>query len=265
VIYGLLSAAYQACRNNVDRVHLVGCSEDGTLLSELFTREGSGTLIMQDHSEVIRAATIDDVGGILDLISPLEQQGVLVKRSRELLETEISRFMVVVHPEGTLLGCAALYPIADSHAGELACVATHPNFTIRASLHVCLSALKKMPQTMGLQCYLYSLPKPLTGLESKVFPRQKSVHCQRKNSLSTIIMPKYRSHTTTQGRNMAGARALWRATGMKDDDFNKPMIAIANSYTQFVPGHVHLKDMGDWLQREIAKPAVLPVNFILLQ
>ena len=49
-------------------------------------------------------------------------------------------------------------------------------------------------------------------------------------------MPKYRSHTTTQGRNMAGARALWRATGMKDDDFNKPMIAIANSYTQFVPG-----------------------------
>ena len=55
-------------------------------------------------------------------------------------------------------------------------------------------------------------------------------------------MPKYRSHTTTQGRNMAGARALWRATGMQDDDFNKPMIAIANSYTQFVPGHVHLKD-----------------------
>jgi amino-acid N-acetyltransferase len=83
---------------------------------------------MKSHSEVIRAATIDDVGGILDLISPLEQQGILVKRSRELLETEISRFMVVVHPEGTLLGCAALYPIADSLAGELACVATHPEF-----------------------------------------------------------------------------------------------------------------------------------------
>ena len=66
-------------------------------------------------------------------------------------------------------------------------------------------------------------------------------------------MPKYRSHTTTQGRNMAGARALWRATGMKDDDFNKPMIAIANSYTQFVPGHVHLKDMGDLVAAEIAK------------
>src|SRR5450830_1801199 len=59
-----------------------------------------------------------------------------------------------------------------------------------------------------------------------------------------IAMPTYRSHTTTQGRNMAGARALWRATGMKDGDFDKPIIAVVNSFTQFVPGHVHLKDLG---------------------
>jgi dihydroxy-acid dehydratase len=64
-------------------------------------------------------------------------------------------------------------------------------------------------------------------------------------------MPEYRSRTTTHGRNMAGARALWRATGMKDGDFNKPIIAIANSFTQFVPGHVHLKDMGQLVAREI--------------
>ncbi len=65
-------------------------------------------------------------------------------------------------------------------------------------------------------------------------------------------MPKYRSHTSTQGRNMAGARALWRATGMKDEDFNnKPIIAIANSFTQFVPGHVHLKDMGQLVARQV--------------
>ncbi len=64
-------------------------------------------------------------------------------------------------------------------------------------------------------------------------------------------MPSYRSHTSTQGRNMAGARSLWRATGMKDDDFNKPIIAIANSFTQFVPGHVHLKDLGQLVAREI--------------
>jgi dihydroxy-acid dehydratase len=64
-------------------------------------------------------------------------------------------------------------------------------------------------------------------------------------------MPQYRSHTTTHGRNMAGARALWRATGMKDGDFDKPIIAVANSFTQFVPGHVHLKDLGQLVAREI--------------
>ncbi|GAA0789722.1 dihydroxy-acid dehydratase [Marinobacterium sediminicola] len=64
-------------------------------------------------------------------------------------------------------------------------------------------------------------------------------------------MPEYRSKTSTAGRNMAGARALWRATGMKDEDFHKPIIAVANSFTQFVPGHVHLKDMGQLVAREI--------------
>lgn len=64
-------------------------------------------------------------------------------------------------------------------------------------------------------------------------------------------MPKLRSATTTQGRNMAGARALWRATGMKDSDFGKPIIAIANSFTQFGPGHVHLKDMGQLVARSV--------------
>ena len=64
-------------------------------------------------------------------------------------------------------------------------------------------------------------------------------------------MPAYRSRTTTHGRNMAGARGLWRATGMKDFDFGKPIIAIANSFTQFVPGHVHLKDLGQLVAGEI--------------
>ncbi len=64
-------------------------------------------------------------------------------------------------------------------------------------------------------------------------------------------MPAYRSRTTTHGRNMAGARGLWRATGMKDGDFGKPIIAIVNSFTQFVPGHVHLKDLGQLVAREV--------------
>jgi dihydroxy-acid dehydratase len=74
-------------------------------------------------------------------------------------------------------------------------------------------------------------------------------------------MPEYRSRTSTYGRNMAGARALWRATGMKDGDFNKPIIAIANSFTQFVPGHVHLKDMGQLVAREIEKAGGIAKEF----
>ena len=74
-------------------------------------------------------------------------------------------------------------------------------------------------------------------------------------------MPAYRSKTSTHGRNMAGARALWRATGMKDDDFSKPIIAVANSFTQFVPGHVHLKDMGQLVAREIEKAGGVAKEF----
>src|SRR5690625_1795794 len=74
-------------------------------------------------------------------------------------------------------------------------------------------------------------------------------------------MPQYRSRTSTHGRNMAGARALWRATGMKDDDFNKPIIAVVNSFTQFVPGHVHLKDMGQLVAREIERAGGVAKEF----
>ncbi|OOZ40060.1 dihydroxy-acid dehydratase [Solemya pervernicosa gill symbiont] len=74
-------------------------------------------------------------------------------------------------------------------------------------------------------------------------------------------MPEYRSKTSTAGRNMAGARSLWRATGMTDDDFNKPIIAVANSFTQFVPGHVHLKDMGQLVAREIEKAGGVAKEF----
>jgi dihydroxy-acid dehydratase len=74
-------------------------------------------------------------------------------------------------------------------------------------------------------------------------------------------MPVYRSKTSTAGRNMAGARALWRATGMKDDDFQKPIIAVVNSFTQFVPGHVHLKDLGQLVAREIEKAGGVAKEF----
>lgn len=123
----LLDAAAQACQGGVARSHIVSYAEDGALLSELFTRAGNGTLVAQEQFERVREANIEDVGGLIELISPLEEQGILVRRSREVLEREISHFSLVER-EGMIIACAALYPIADSQAGELACLAVNPEY-----------------------------------------------------------------------------------------------------------------------------------------
>jgi amino-acid N-acetyltransferase len=122
-----LPHALEACRGGVDRVHLVSRHLDGALLLELFTREGVGTMIVRQSLDHLRQATIDDVGGVLALIAPLEADGSLVKRGRELLEMEIDRFQVVEH-DGMIVGCAALYPYPRAKAGELACLAVHADY-----------------------------------------------------------------------------------------------------------------------------------------
>ena len=104
-----LQACFDVCQQGVPRAQMVSFVEDGALLRELFTRDGAGTLVHRDSYENLRQATIDDVGGILELIEPLEQQGVLVRRSRELLENEIEQFSVL-EKDGTVIACAALYP-----------------------------------------------------------------------------------------------------------------------------------------------------------
>lgn len=123
----LLDAAAQACRGGVRRSHIVSYGQDGALLNELFTREGAGTLVAQEQFEQLREAGIDDVGGLLELIRPLEEQGILVRRSREVLEREIGQFSIVER-EGLIIACAALYPVPDSDWGELACLAVHPEY-----------------------------------------------------------------------------------------------------------------------------------------
>ena len=122
-----LPFATRAVRGGVKRVHLVSRHVDGALLLELFTHTGVGTMVTQDPLEQVRQATVDDVAGIVKLIEPLEADGTLVKRSRELLEIEIDRFTVLQHDD-LIVGCAALYPFASEKAGELACVAVHPDY-----------------------------------------------------------------------------------------------------------------------------------------
>jgi len=117
----------RACQNGVERVHIIERSIDGGILLELFSREGVGTMISKDPFENLRHATINDVRGIIDLIAPLEEQGILVKRSREKLETEINQF-VIQERDSAIVGCAALYPYPDEKMGELACLAVHQHY-----------------------------------------------------------------------------------------------------------------------------------------
>ncbi len=126
-IVRFLRGAVKACRSGVRRSHLISYQEDGALLQELFSRDGIGTQIVMESAEQIRRATINDIGGILELIRPLEQQGILVRRSREQLEMEIDKFTVVVRDNLTI-ACAALYPFPEESIGEMACVAVHPEY-----------------------------------------------------------------------------------------------------------------------------------------
>jgi amino-acid N-acetyltransferase len=146
----LLDAAAQACRAGVARSHIVSYSTDGALLAELFTRAGSGTLVSQEQFEQLREASIEDVGGLIELISPLEEQGILVRRSREVLEREIEQFSIVER-EGLIIACAALYPIADSTAGELACLAVNPDYRHGGRGDDLLERIEQRARALGLQ------------------------------------------------------------------------------------------------------------------
>jgi amino-acid N-acetyltransferase len=121
-----LSHAVEAVRAGVARAHVVSHKVDGALLLELFTRGGSGSMITADKLERLRPASIDDIGGILQLIEPLEVEGTLVYRGRELLEREVQTFFVIEH-DGVIVGCAALYPLAGK-AAELAALAVRPEY-----------------------------------------------------------------------------------------------------------------------------------------
>ncbi len=143
-----LAAAAHATAQGVARAHLLSHQVDGALLQELFTRDGCGTLIARESFETFRAAGVDDVGGILELIRPLEDAGILVKRAREQLETEI-RYFHVIERDGSVIGCAALYPLADK-AGELACVAVHADYRQAGRAARLLEEVAKRARAQGM-------------------------------------------------------------------------------------------------------------------
>ena len=120
-----LPCAVKAVEGDVKRAHLIGRHIDGALLIELFTHHGIGTMVVPESPEVIRAATADDMPGIVQILEPLEQQGVLVRRDPDDLGRDIARFFVLAS-DCNILGCAALYPYAEEKTAELAALAVNP-------------------------------------------------------------------------------------------------------------------------------------------
>ncbi len=188
-----LKAAIQSCRSGIERVHLLNRTINGALLLELFSRDGIGTLISSTPFEELRPATLNDIGGILELIKPLEQQGILAKRSREKIEMEIADY-IIIERDGLIIGCTALHPNIQGRFGAIACLAVHPDYQGSARGDRLLNyvyrkagqlALKKLfvlsTQTMHwfiergfVSSDINSLPEPLKALynperNSKIF------------------------------------------------------------------------------------------------
>jgi amino-acid N-acetyltransferase len=146
-----IRAALRAGHEGVKRVHLIGADTDGGLLRELYTRDGCGLMFYADEDyEATRDATIEDVGGVLALIKPLEEAGVLAPRSREQLELEIEHFSVMVR-DGMVIACSALLPFPESEAGELACVAVHPDYRQEGRAGALLKRVEAQARKRGLK------------------------------------------------------------------------------------------------------------------
>ena len=145
----LLRIAIESCEKTTPRVHIVSYKEDGALLTELFMRDGAGTVLTSAPIDEYRTASLKDIGGILELIRPMEKEGYLVPRTRADLENEIDDFLVMVR-EQTVIACGALYPWPADSTGEIACVAVHPDYRGGIFGGLLLEKLEKRATNGGL-------------------------------------------------------------------------------------------------------------------
>lgn len=145
-----LNSAIKACQNDIERTHILNRHIEGALLLELFTRDGCGTLITSESFEDVRSATIEDLAGLIELIRPLEDEGILVRRSREKLEMEIEHF-TVVERDGMIIACAALYPYLQDKVAELACLAVHPDYQGNNRGDQLLKYIERQTKQLGIK------------------------------------------------------------------------------------------------------------------
>ncbi len=146
----------KALKSGVPRAHLIPFALDGSILLELFLHDGVGTMVSDTDLESLREATLDDIGGILQLITPLEEDGTLVARGRHLLERDIDNFSVIEH-DGVIFGCAALYPYPREGLGEMACLSVSPEAQGSGDGDRLLKRIERRARTAGLD-RLFVLP-----------------------------------------------------------------------------------------------------------
>ena len=145
-----LPCAIRACEAGVARTHLISRHIDGSVLQELFSDEGIGSMVVESTLNTLRDASIEDVGGILQLLRPLEEQGILVRRSRELLEREIEQFVVLEHYH-RIVGCAALYRFPDEASAELACLAVDAQYRDHGYGEAVLNHMVSVAKSQGMK------------------------------------------------------------------------------------------------------------------
>ncbi|MGB4346290.1 MAG: amino-acid N-acetyltransferase [Burkholderiaceae bacterium] len=145
-----LEHAMKACKGGVPRAHIVPFATDGSVLLEIFTHDGVGTMVSSENLESLREASIEDVGGVLQLIEPLEADGTLVKRGRELIEREINYFSVIEH-DGVIFGCAALYPFPAEKMAEMACLTVNPEVQAQGDGERLLKHLENRARAAGFK------------------------------------------------------------------------------------------------------------------
>ena len=144
-----LQHCVRACRGGVERSHILPFAMDGALLMEVFTHDGIGTMVVDEKLESLREATSDDIGGVLQLIEPFEQDGTLVKRSRTEIERDIGHYTVIEH-DGVIFGCAALYPYPEAKTAEMAALTVSPEVQSQGDGERILKRVEQRAKAMGL-------------------------------------------------------------------------------------------------------------------
>ncbi len=189
-----LVAGARACREGVRRAHLVERRIDGAVLQELFTREGRGTLITAEQYEGLRGARVEDIGGLLEILAPLEEAGFLVRRTRETLEHELDRF-VVVERDGMIIGCAALEAFAEERVGELYCLAVHPRYREAGRGESIVEFVAERAKAMGLdrlvvlttQSSHFFLERDFVPATVRALPLERRARYDRKRRSKVLV------------------------------------------------------------------------------